>query len=541
MSTTVNLDVAPLHWIDRRPVDLDFGGPEAVTYTPLPERPEEVLSIAQVERVVRAHADKVAIFDGVVRLTYADLLDRIYGLAREIATTVEPGGVLAAVVHSGALAPVAVMTSVISGRVLALIDAGHPIERQRALFAELGASAVIVAEGEAIDDSFIPDKMPRISVDLTKPTRAEPFRNNFDPDRPLLIMFTSGSTGQPKGLAAGVASGAREVKAFVDKIHLNSNDVVVGLASPSQIGASGVMPLLTGAQLRIINLPRNGLTEALRIMDEEGITVLSFVPSILRSLMSIPGIEKALSHLRVLDLHGERLLASDVELFRSKLPQGCHINVTFGSTEAHGVFSWFVRDEEITGPDVPVGYLARGKAVAVVGEDGRPTPPGEVGELIVRGEMAIGSWQGGRLTRTRFASDPDDPKKLIYVTGDLVRMRPDGLFEFVGRRDRQVKIRGLWADLGAIETALREVDGISDAVVIAHANPGGADTLAAFVTVQTDAVQLSAAELRRHVAAATADHMTPSEIRFLPSIPRLANYKPDLVKLDGMLAQPPLA
>ena len=490
--------------------------------------------------MVRAHADKVAIFDGAVRLTYADLLDRIYGLAREIATTVEPGGVLAAVVHSGALAPVAVMTSVISGRVLALIDAGHPIERQRALFAELGASAVIVAEGEAIDDSFIPDSMPRISVDLTKPTHAEPFRNNFDPDRPLLIMFTSGSTGQPKGLAAGVASGAREVKAFVDKLHLNSNDVVVGLASPSQIGASGVMPLLTGAQLRIINLPRTGLMEALRIMDEEGITVLSFVPSILRSLMSIPGIEKALSHLRVLDLHGERLLASDVELFRSKLPQGCHINVTFGSTEAHGVFSWFVRDEEITGPDVPVGYLARGKEVAVVGEDGNSTPPGEVGELIVRGEMAIGSWQAGRLTRTRFASDPDDPKKLIYVTGDLVRMRPDGLFEFIGRRDRQVKIRGLWADLGAIETALREADGVSDAVVIAHANPGGADTLAAFVTLQEGTAAPTAADLRRRVAKATAEHMTPSEVRFLPTIPRLANYKPDLVLLDRMLTQTPL-
>lgn len=539
MALSENSETKPLTWVSQRPVALDFGGPEEVAYTPLPDRPEEVLSIAQVERVVRAHAEKVAIFDGVVRLTYADLLDRIYGLAHRIAATVEPGGVLAAVVHSGALAPVAVMTSVISGRVLALIDAGHPIERQRALFAELGASAVIVAEGEAIDDSFIPDSMPRISVDLTQKTNAEPFRSNFNPDRPLLILFTSGSTGQPKGLAAGVASGAREVKAFVDKLHLNSNDVVVGLASPSQIGASGVMPLLTGAQLRIINLPRNGLMEALRIMDEEGITVLSFVPSILRSLMSIPGIEKALSHLRVLDLHGERLLASDVELFRSKLPQGCHINVTFGSTEAHGVFSWFVRDEEITGPDVPIGYLARGKEIAVVDEDGRPTPPGEVGELIVGGEMAIGSWQGGRLTQTRFASDPDDPKKLIYVTGDLVRMRPDGLFEFVGRRDRQVKIRGLWADLGAIEAALREADGVSDAVVIAHANPGGADTLAAFVTLQEGKAAPSAAALRRRVAEATANHMIPSEVRFLPAIPRLANYKPDLVLLDQMLTETP--
>ena len=292
----------------------------------------------------------VAIFDGTVKLTYGEVLDRVYGLAHRIAATVEPGGVIASVVHNGALGPVIVMAAVASGRVLAPIDAGHPIERQAALFAETNASAVIVADGVVIDDNFIPASTPRLRVDVTRPTGAGPFRHNVDPDAPLMIMFTSGSTGRPKGLAVGVAKGVGGLRDFVDKFHINSDDVVVGLASLSQGGAGDMIALTTGAKLRIIDIMRTGLVEALRVMGEEGITVLSFVPSVLRTLMAIPGIEKAFSHLRVLDLHGERILASDIALFRSKLPRDCHISITYGSTEAGAVFSWFVQDDKIDGP-----------------------------------------------------------------------------------------------------------------------------------------------------------------------------------------------
>ena len=186
----------------------------------------------------------------------------------------------------------------------------------------------------------------------------------------------------------------------------------------------------------------------------------------------------------------------------------------------------------------PIGYLVPGKEVALIDENGEPTPPGEVGEVIVRGELALGSWQGGRVTTSRFVVDPADPTKMIYPMGDQVRMRPDGLFEFIGRLDRQVKIRGLWADLGEVESALRAAEAVTDAVVIARSVADEADVLVAFITVEDSADPPEMATLRRSVSTATAEHMVPSEIVILPSIPRLANFKPDLVRLRQMASKP---
>jgi acyl-coenzyme A synthetase/AMP-(fatty) acid ligase len=527
----------PIKWLDvqRRPVD--FGGPVDVPYEPLDREGLDGFDLRRIERIAAKYPNKLAVDDGLVRLTYADLLDRAYGVTQRISDLVPPGGVFASVIHSGALAPVVILGALTSGRTLIPIDAGHPIERQRALFAETHASAVIVAEGVEIDDSFIPAGMARIVVDVTKPTGAAPSRTPFEPGAPILVMFTSGSTGRPKGLAIGMRT-TEIVPNFIARSHFNPNDVFISLASMSQTGAGDLIGLAAGATVRICDMRRNGISETLRVIREEGVTVLSFVPSVLRTFMAMPGIEDVFHKLRILDLHGERILASDVELFRSKLPKECFISVTYGSTEAHGVFSWFVQDDKIEGPVVPLGYITSQKQVAILDENGEPVAEGEVGDLVVRGPMAMGSWQGGQVTGARFIKDPEDPSLNIYPMGDQVRQRPDGLFEFVGRRDRQVKIRALWVDLGDIEAALRAAPGVVDAVVIAHAHEGAADTLAAFITLEDPANPPQAAALRRAVVAATAEHMAPGLILVVAEIPRLANYKPDMVRLDQMLSQP---
>ncbi len=301
------------------------------------------------------------------------------------------------------------------------------------------------------------------------------------------------------------------------------------------------MAFISGATLRIIDMKKVGIVDTLRIMGEEGITILSFVPSVLRTFMAMPGIEKSFASLRLLDLHGERILASDIALFRSKLPSDCCISVTYGATEVGGVFRVVCagrQDRRRSRP--PLGYLVANKQVAIVDDEGRQLPVGEVGDLLVRGEMAMGSWQGGRVTKARFLTDPDDPNVMIYAMGDQVRMRPDGLFEFVGRRDRQVKIRGLWADLGEVEAALRAAEGVVDAVVVAKLGGG---RLRQSGGLQPPWIILHFATKGRRspsaaavATASTAEHMAPAEIRALDEIPRLANYKPDLVRLDAMLA-----
>jgi acyl-coenzyme A synthetase/AMP-(fatty) acid ligase len=526
-----------IEWVKTRLVPVDHGGPVNIPFTQVEVR-DGPMGLDLFESAAARFPNKVAVFDGKISLTYSELLDRVYGVAKQIIDSVPPGGVVVSIINSGSVAPVVMLGVIASGRTLIPIDAGHPIERQTALFAEAHASAVVLAEGVEIDDSFIPASMPRITVDVTKASGAGRVGEARQPGMPLMVGFTSGSTGRPKGLAFGGGSNGKSLQAFMQRSHANERDVFVSLASMSQVGGADIMAFIAGATLRIIDMKRVGLIDTLRIMGEEGITVLSFVPSVLRTFMAMPGIEKSFASLRLLDLHGERILASDIALFRSKLPKDCCISVTYGSTEAGGVFSWFVQDDKIEGSVVPLGYLVRNKQVAIVDENGRQVPVGQIGDLLVRGEMAMGSWQGGRVTKARFLSDPEDPSVMIYPMGDQVRMRTDGLFEFIGRRDRQVKIRGLWVDLGEIESALRAAEGVVEAVVVARSVKGGADTLAAFITLDESMPAPQAAALRRAVVAATAEHMAPAEIRVLAEIPRLANYKPDLVRLDAMLSGP---
>ena len=197
-----------------------------------------------------------------------------------------------------------------------------------------------------------------------------------------------------------------------------------------------------------------------------------------------------------------------------------------------------MRDEAIEGAVAPIGYIVDRKRVALIDENGAPVSPGEVGELVVRGRMSLGSWTGGRLTGARFLQDPEDPDSRIYGMGDLVRQRADGLFEYVGRRDRQIKVRGLWADLGEIETALRGSDGVADAVVVVRSGTSEADSIVAFVTMLEPSSQPDKAQMRRTVVSATAEHMAPADIRVISAIPRLANYKPDLQRLNALLERP---
>jgi len=520
-----------LDWITGRPTPIDFGGPVDVPF----ESTGLVSMMDGIERQALLRPDKLAVEDGEKALTYAELVDRMRGLRRRILNIVPPGGVVAAVVHNSAAATVAMSAAVSSGRIFVPIDAGHPVERQSALFAESGAHAVLLAKGVELDTRYIGPEVHRLEFDVDEVTGAEPGDPaKGDPTRPGMVMFTSGSTGRPKGLAFGVGD-SEQLRRYVEKFHLNADDVFISLASLSQTGAADLIGLTVGATVRIVDVKRRGMMEALRVMGEDGVTFLSFVPSVLRTLMALPGVDQAMRSLRILDLHGESILASDIALFRSKLPAQCCISITYGSTEAGAVFSWFVRDEAITGAVAPIGYLASGKSVALIDETGQPVRAGEVGELLVRGRMALGSWMKGQLSDARFMKDPDDPRSRIYGMGDLVRQREDGLFEYVGRRDRQIKIRGLWADLGEIETALRSSEGVADAAVVVRKRAGEADTLAAFVAMIEPHARPDKAQLRRNVVSATAEHMAPSEIRTLEAIPRLANYKPDLRRLSALL------
>jgi acyl-coenzyme A synthetase/AMP-(fatty) acid ligase len=526
---TSPVEQPPLVWTTSPAVPITRDGPSN-PYEPVPIADGAGDGIRWLERTVARFPDRIAVTDDRVALRYDELLDRVYGLAARIADAVPPSGAVVSLLHNGPAAAVATLAAMCCGRTIIPIDAGHPIERQTAILSVAGTPVVIVAAGQELDPALPLGAATLIPFDPDEPTGApRPADIALDPAVPTAVLFTSGSTGKPKGVAHRLQP--RSIAWFVEKFRLSERDVFICLASMSQTGVADLICLATGGTLHIIDVRRRGMGDALTVMRTAGVTFLSFVPSAIRMVLAVPGIEHALSSLRVLDLHGERILASDLALLRAKLAPGCHICVTYGATEVGTVFSWFVRDEAVDGETVPVGYLCPNIAFTLVGDDGATVAEGKTGELLVRGRIALGDWAGGRLIADRFVPSPDEPGTRVYAMGDLVTIRPDGLAMFMGRRDRKVKIRGLWCDLGEVEDALRTSGDVVDAVALVRETDGQADEIAAFV-VPTDLASLPAAgDLRAIVAAATAEHMAPRRVQFLATIPRLPNYKPDIARM----------
>ncbi|HEY0302563.1 MAG TPA: thioesterase domain-containing protein, partial [Rhizomicrobium sp.] len=252
------------------------------------------------------------------------------------------------------------------------------------------------------------------------------------------------------------------------------------------------------------------------------------VPALLRALMQL-GQGRAPASLRVVRVGGDAVLWSDVDALRAWLPENCRIELGYSSTEAP-IMQWFVpKDFPQDGAKVPLGHPLAGNALAILDADDRPAAPGEVGELVVRSPyVALGRWSAGRVDAGDFPADPLDPSCRILRTGDLVRLRADGLIDLMGRKDRQLKIRGQRVEPGELEAAIRRFPGISDAAVFPRRV--GADWwLIAYVVGDADPAALKA-RLRDTLPAA----LQPQRIHLLDRLPRLASAKLDMTGLGAL-------
>lgn len=529
----------PPHWITERPFALDHNGPSDRPFDPIDEAWLQRSMFERFEAIANRYPDRIAVDDGQVQMTYRELQQRSLALASELQGQGASSQPIAAIIPPTVLYPIALLAGLAVGRPLAPVDITHPLGRRAAILEEAQPTLVLVPAGAVLEPGLLGEGVVRRELDLA-PLTGQPLPQALSaPSEALVgIAFTSGSTGRAKGLAYRQADIFRVVAEHVNSLHINEEDVILSLAS---LGAGGnldvLSALLTGAKVRMLDIKSAGMGETLRVLGDDKVTLLSMIPLVFRTLFAQADAKQAFASMRSITTGGDRLLGSDLRLFRSVLPAGCHIRTTQGSTETGVVFNWFVPAEADypDGATVPSGYLGQGKAVAIAVEDEQGRDDGVVeGDFLVRGaHLAAGAWQGGRLTPGPFVVDPTDPKQKIFDTGDVVRWRPDGLFEFVGRRDRQIKILGLRADPAEVEAILRKAPDLSDVVVI----PRRTNEQAVFIAyvVPLDLRHPPQARLLRQAVQAEAPpHMVPAEVRYLPVIPRLPNFKPDYVALAAL-------
>lgn len=333
--------------------------------------------------------------------------------------------------------------------------------------------------------------------------------------------------------------------------------------------------LLNGASVHPLDLKRAGLSDVLAML-RTGITVCATVPVVTRALMATDGATDAFRHLRVLRLGADTVMGSDVTGLARMLAPTARILVRFGLTEAGTTPAQRLIDPHAPVESGPLALAlnpaAAGQTISVEDTDGNPVGPGEAGELVIRGRyVALGHWVAGKLDASAFPADPAAPGTRVVHTGDMVRLRPDGMLVPVGRIDRQVKINGIRVEPVETEAALRRLPGVADAAVFVH----GADdarVLVAFVVPTAlqpaaqnagpDTAARAAQETAEHAARHTAEHgahptadqaanlvrgwrtalaavlsphQVPARILVVPAIPLLPSLKPDLPALRALL------
>jgi amino acid adenylation domain-containing protein/non-ribosomal peptide synthase protein (TIGR01720 family) len=466
--------------------------------------------LAGFDRAVRRAPDRVAVRAGAGTLTYAELdtrVRRVAGVLQERGAG--PEKIVGLSLPRGPELVIAVLATLRAGAAFLPLDPGQPAARLKAMAGEAKPVTVLTA------------------ADVTG---ARP-RHEFtpvavDPRCPACLTYTSGSTGVPKGVLLTRAGLHNRLAGMAAQHGFTDADVVVHKA-PAGVDVAVwelVLPFLAGARLV---LARPGghrdpgyLVELIR---EHGVTVVDFVPSMLRAFLAEPGVTGCTSLRRV--LCGGEELPADLARRCAELLGGAELHNLYGPTEAT-IDVTAARVTGRPGDAVPIGRAESGVRLRILDAALRPVPPGVPGELYLGGvQLARGYHGRPGLTASRFVADPAGGGERLYRTGDVVRALPDGTLFHLGRDDEQVKIRGLRVEPGEAAAALAALDGVAEAVVVPRPDGPSGTWLVAYVVGANGPVDPE--RLRAAVAEVLPDQLVPGAVVPLEALPVTAAGKLD--------------
>ena len=520
-----------LQWRLERPPALDRNGPTQIAFRRFEPASVERPAIDLFGEVALRHPNRIACQDVETTLSFAEIWAGARRLAAIIDGSVACDGPVGILLPNQASYPIAVLACLGAARPAVLIDRHYPQERVAAIVRAAGLAGVVmnaadIAAGylrRAGVRAFALDEALAGRVPESMPAKPSP------PDAASFIVYTSGSTGQPKGIVLSQRAVLHRAAELVNSVHLHADDKVLSLASPGTIGGLQQIfeVMLSGASLVKLDLQRLGLGQVVRFIAEMRISMMFSTPAVWRSVSRLAGARDMLASLRCIQSSGDTLLRVDYDALRSVLPADCSMLSVYGATEAPALLQWFVASPPPAEARVPAGYPLPGLEVAVIDELDRPVADGDTGELVIRSRFtSLGLWRDGEVVPGSMKQEAGPPGLRIYRTGDLVRRCADGLYLVLGRRDRQVKILGNRVELAEIETALRQAPGVIDGAVVArHAE--GEPLLLGFVVPRQSGDAHLLHGVRRHLEATLPGHMRPRRLLVLDALPVLPGQKID--------------
>ena len=526
------MPVGRIPWLSRaqrQQVAVEWPGPEA----------GETPAAGLVERIGEQAArrpDAVAVTDGDRHLTYGELVRRSEALAhRLLARGDGPGEVIGVLAGRSLELVVAWLGVLAAGAVYLPLDPDHPAERLAVLLADAGASRVVAVEGAgtaalpaAVEIVALPAGGAAAVAEAAAPLPPRPWRQGAL----ACVLYTSGSSGRPKGVAVTEAAVARLV-CGAPYLELAAGSPFLFLAPVGFDAATPEVwgPLVHGGRVVVHPAERPSLEGLGRLLARHAVAGAGLVAGLFRQLVdespaSLAGLRQAVVGGDVVSPpHVARALAErpDLQLIHA-----------YGPTEAT-TFASFRRLAPGLAhrASLPLGRAIAGARLYVLDADLEPQPAGVAGEIHIGGaRLARGYLGRPAATAERFVAAPSwigAAGGRLYRTGDRARWRPDGELEFLGRLDDQVKVRGFRIEPGEVEAALAALPQVRDAVVVARKAARGDERLVAYVVPA--AGNAEAGELRRLLAARLPSHLVPSSYVLLDGLPLTARGKVDRAAL----------
>ncbi|WP_275562196.1 non-ribosomal peptide synthetase, partial [Streptomyces sp. 5-6(2022)] len=501
------------------------------TAHPVPAATLPELFAAQVART----PDAVAVVGEDVRWTFGELAARSDRLARVLIEKGVGPESLVAVAMDRSVEMVAVLLAVLkAGGAYVPVDPDQPAARVRHILAT-ARPALLITTGKLrhrlpddVDVARLVVDAPEVAGCDTAPLSDTDRVAPLLPDHPAYVMFTSGSTGVPKGVAVAHRGVVNRLAWMQREYRLDQSDRVLH-KTPFGFDVSVwelFWPLLQGARLVIARPGGHRDPDYLaELIDRQQITTVHFVPSMLPAFLQARTTTQCTSLRRVI-CSGEALPAALATRAHQQLDTPLH-NL-YGPTEATVDVTFQPCPAGLDGT-VPIGRPVWNTRVFVLDESLRPVPPGVPGELYLAGvQLARGYHGQPGLTGERFVACPfaTTPGERMYRTGDVVRWTADGVVEFLGRADEQVKIRGFRIEPGEIEAVLAAHENVAQATVVVREDAPGDKRLVAYVVPAQDAGDLTQ-RLREHAAERLPEYMVPSAVVALDALPLTVNGKLD--------------
>ncbi|MFG2026730.1 amino acid adenylation domain-containing protein [Streptomyces sp. NPDC048825] len=500
--------------------------------------PETTLAAAFDAQVARTPRATAVVYEDET-LTYRELDARAEELAARLRTRgARPGSVVAVAVPRSAELMVALLGVLKSGAAYLPIDVDYPADRVTHMLTDSGAATVVTTTATAPRLPEVAGLTPLLLDTLDTPADDEAHTTATTapvparPDDPAYLIYTSGSTGRPKGVVVTHRAIVNRLAWMQGEYQLTTDDRVLQ-KTPASFDVSVwefFWALCEGAAV-VLARPDGHRDPAYLagLIREQGVTTLHFVPSMLEAFLQSEEITADpawAAPLRRVFSSGEAL--SGAAAYRWRELTGVPLHNLYGPTEAAVDVTYHPYDGT-PGTTVPIGRPVWNTGLRVLDSCLRPVPEGTPGELYLTGiQLARGYHARPGLTAERFVADPyGAPGERMYRTGDLVRRRADGSVEYLGRTDRQVKIRGNRIELGEIEAALTRGPGVAQAAVTVAGS-----ALIAYVVPTRDA-RPEPAELQAALAESLPAPMVPGAYVVLDALPLTPSGKLDRAALPA--------